>query len=119
MGEEMKKNEGTENQDLKAEVYPKNPLKRAGNWFKEFPKKHPRIWKGLKIGGCVAGAVGIGAGAYTLGKRNGQNSVGTSEVTDTFLPVLEDLPELTMQEDLVPIEELTESISDTVETIEA
>lgn len=119
MAEEMKKIEGTENvneqnQDRKAEGYSRNPFKRAGNWIKKFPENHPRIWKGIKIGGCVVGAAGIGAGAYVLGKNSGQKSDETPETTDTFLPVMDDTPELPMNDDLVPIEELVE----TIETVE-
>ena len=41
---------------------------------KDFAEKHPKITKGLKIGGIVTAVIGAGAIAYGVGSRSNNDS---------------------------------------------
>lgn len=41
---------------------------------KDFAEKHPKITKGLKIGGIVTAVLGVGAIAYGVGSRSNSDS---------------------------------------------
>ena len=116
MANEKKMNNGNENQEPQVEVVKKeNFITKAVNAVKSFPTKHPKIWRGIKIGGCALGAAGIGAGAYALGKNASQNSVDAVDVTDVFQPVVENIPVLAEPES-IPFEEIIDDVSDAVES---
>ena len=40
---------------------------------KDFAEKHPKVTKGLKIGGIATAVIGSGVIAYKLGNRNGES----------------------------------------------
>lgn len=104
-------NENQHQQEAKKE----NIFSRTKKKVSGFKEKHPKIAKGVKIAGCVLGAAAIGVGAYKAGQHSGGSSEVTPEVPDLFLPG-GDVPALPDNE-LVPFEELTESISETIEEL--
>lgn len=111
---------GTDN-GVKVEGMKKeNIFKRGKKKFDDWTAKHPKIWKGVKIGGCVLGALGLGAGAYALGKKSGPDLQELPDNVDKFIPAVDDVPELPVMDDLVDLDDLAETVSDVVEeTVEA
>lgn len=110
---------GTEN-GVKVEGMKKeNIFRRGKKKFDDWTAEHPRIWKGIKIGGCVLGALGLGAGAYALGKKSPDLQELPDNV-DKFIPAVDDVPELPEMDDLVDLDDLADTVSDAVEeTVEA
>ena len=121
--EEVKDVKGTENeneQTRRPEGYSKNPLKRAWIGVKKFPEKHPVLCKWTKRIAIGAGAAAAVYGGYKIGESVGEKRGSIPETIDTCLPEADDLPELPMNDELVPIEELAETVSNVVEeTVEA
>lgn len=72
----------------------KSFIERVKDFPKDFAEKHPKVTKGLKIGGIATAVIGSGVIAYKLGNRNGEsdndsddmNYIPESEPEPTCLP---------------------------------
>lgn len=88
-------NEERNEQEIPVEAVKKeNVFVKVKNKVKDFEEKHPKIVKGVKLGGTILAAVGIGAMAYSVGKNSGATPE-LADKSDLFLPEtsVPDLPE--------------------------
>lgn len=51
----------------------KSFIERVKDFPKDFAEKHPKVTKGLKIGGIAAAVIGSGIITYKLGSNNGKS----------------------------------------------
>lgn len=51
----------------------KSFIERVKDFPKDFAEKHPKVTKGLKIGGIATAVIGSGIIAYKLGSRDGES----------------------------------------------
>ena len=52
----------------------KSFIERVKDFPKDFAEKHPKVTKGLKIGGIATAVIGSGIIAYKLGSNNGESN---------------------------------------------